>query len=111
MNTIIGIVVTILFVAILTLLFVALRNVGNLPIEERLFQVYPVVFLEGFEDGNYTFFKGDKAWVIGLIDENYVTVSNKHDGYCASDSCEPFKICTVPTAILECIEETNQQKA
>jgi hypothetical protein len=109
MNTIIGIVVTILFVAILTLLFVALRNVGNLPIEERPFQVYPVVFLEGFEDGNYTFFKGDKAWVIGLIDENHVVVSNKHDGYCASDGCEPFKICTVPTSVLiEYDEETNQ---
>ena len=109
MNTI-GIVVTILFVAILTLLFVALRKGGkDLPIEEKPFQVYPVVFLEGFEDGNYTFFKGDKAWVIGLIDENHVVVSNKHDGYCASDGCEPFKICTVPTSVLiEYDEETNQ---
>lgn len=110
MDTIIGIIVALLFVAIVTLLFVALRRMGNLPIEEKPFQVYPVVFLEGFEDGNYTFLQGEKAWVIGLVDENYVMVSNKHDGYWASDGCKPFKICTVPTAILG-IEEINQQKA
>lgn len=105
----IGIIAALLLVAILTLLFVALRKGGkDLPIEEKPFQVYPVVFLEGFEDGNYTFFKGEKAWVTGLIDENHVVVSNKHDGYCASDGCEPFKICTVPTSVL--MEYDDNQK-
>lgn len=106
MNT--GIISAVILFAIMVLLLIALRRM-DFPIKERPFSIFPVEFLEGFDDGSNVFFKGEHAWVIDIVDENYVLVSNKHDGYCASDGCEPFKICTVPISILRSIEETNQQ--
>ena len=60
-----------------------------------------VEFQQEFSDGFYEFYQGEQAWVIELADYNHVVVSNKHDGYCASDGCDPFKFSTVPISILK----------
>lgn len=60
-----------------------------------------VEFVQEFDDGFYVFYLGERVWVTEFVDYGHVVVSNKHDGYCATDGAEPFKFCTVPISILK----------
>ena len=60
-----------------------------------------VEFQQEFDDGFNLFYLGEQAWVTKFVDDDHVAVSNKPDGYCANDGCEPFKFCTVPIYILK----------
>ena len=60
-----------------------------------------VEFQQEFDDGFYMFYLGERAWITEFVDYSHVKVSNKADGYRASDGCEPFKFCTVPISILK----------
>jgi len=60
-----------------------------------------VEFQQEFDDGFNVFYLGEQAWVIKFVDGNYVAVSDKPDGYCGNDGCEPYKFCTVPIHILK----------
>ena len=71
-------------------------------VDDELINIGDLVeFQQEFDDEFNLFYLGEKAWVIELTDYNHVKVSNKPDGYCASDGCEPFKFCTVPISILK----------
>ena len=70
-------------------------------VDESICEGDLVEFKQEFDDGFYVFYSDEQAWVTEFVDCDHVVVSNKHDGYCASDGCEPFKFCTVPISILK----------
>ena len=70
-------------------------------VDELICQGDLVEFVQEFDDGFYVFYLGERVWVTEFVDYGHVVVSNKHDGYCATDGAEPFKFCTVPISILK----------
>lgn len=107
--------VIILFVLVfLIAILIAIRisseeNDSDQLVDESICQGDLVEFIQEFDDGGYVFYLGELAWVIDFPDYNHVVVSNKHDGYCASDGCEPFKFCTVPIDVVKKVNNTNKK--
>lgn len=109
----------VLFVlAFLIAILIAIRvssksNEAEKVLDDDLIDVGDLVeFQQEFDDGYYTFSPGERAWVTEYADYDHVVVSNKHDGYCATDGAEPFKFCKVPASILKKVKskDTNQHE-
>ena len=93
-------------IAFLIAILIAIRisseeNDSDQLVDESISQGDLVEFQQEFDDEFNVFYLGEQVWVIDFADYNHVVVSNKHDGYCATDGADPFKFSTVPISILK----------
>ena len=82
---------------------------ANKLVDESIGEGDLVEFQQEFDDGFYVFYLGEQVWVIDFADYDHVVVSNKHDGYCATDGADPFKFSTVPISILKKVMCTQDE--
>lgn len=113
MNTNIILFVIVFLIAILIAIRISSEEIdsdqADKLVDESISQGDIVEFVQEFSDGFYEFYLGEQVWVTEFADYNHVVVSNKHDGYCASDSCEPFKFCTVPIDVLRKVKTKQNE--